>query len=84
MSEIIFPLPPEGKKRFETRLIKHNGAMRQAIFIDGEMLDWSINMHDFAEAAKMGPQYLNVIKEDIIKHFTNSVSDFFVIFDMAS
>lgn len=78
MSEIILPFPeiPEGTKRFGTKLIKLNGAMRQAIFIDDEMLDWSINMHDFAEAKAMGSKYFNVIQQDIVKHFIDSVSDF--------
>lgn len=78
MSEIILPFPeiPEGKKRFGTKLIKLNGAMRQAIFIDDEMLDWSINMHDFAEAKAMGPKYFSVIQQDIVRHFVGSVSDF--------
>lgn len=68
---------PVGKKSFEVRMIKGKGGeIRHAIFIDGEMLDWSIDMHDFLDAMKMGPQYLNAIKADIVKHFTASVSDF--------
>lgn len=89
MSDIIFPsneeFPPQyqiipvpiGKKSFEVRMIKGKGGeIRHAIFIDGEMLDWSIDMHDYLDAMKMGPQYLNAIKADIVKHFTASVSDF--------
>lgn len=79
MSEIIqFGLPhvPDGKKKFEVKLIKKDGALRQAIFINDEMLDWSINMHDFAEAKAMGPKYFNVIQQDIVRHFIDSVSDF--------
>jgi len=68
---------PIGKKSFQVRMIKGKGGeIRHAIFIDGEMLDWSINMHDYLDAMKMGPQYLNAIKADIVKHFTESVSDF--------
>jgi hypothetical protein len=72
----IIPIPI-GKKSFEVRMIRGKGGeIRHAIFIDGEMLDWSIDMHDYLEAMKMGPKYLNAIKHDIVKHFVASVSDF--------
>ena len=68
---------PLGKKSFLVRPIKgKDGGIKHAIFIDEEMLDWAIDMHDYLDAMRMGPQYLNAIKADIVKHFTESVSDF--------
>lgn len=68
---------PLGKKSFAVRGVTgRDGGIKHAIFIDGEMLDWAIDMHDYLEAMKMGPQYLKSIKIDIVKHFTQSVSDF--------
>ena len=71
------PPVPLGKKSFMVRAIKgKDGGIKHAIFIDGEMLDWAIDMHDYLDAMKMGPMYLNAIKADIVKHFIESVADF--------
>lgn len=80
MSEIIqFPRPevPEGKKRFEVRIRpKPDGSVEKAIFIDDELLDWSIDMNSYMEAVKMGSKYLRAVQADISRHFVESVSDF--------
>lgn len=82
MSEIIqFPnqnTPPwEGAKSFEVKMCKHaNGSIEKAIFIDGEMLDWSIDIGAYMEAVKMGLMYQREAQKDIERHFVASVSDF--------
>lgn len=78
MSEEIlqFPTPPEGKKRFEVKVRQANGGgIEKAIFIDGELLDWQIDMNSYMEAMKMGPMYRREIQRNIEEHFVSSVSD---------
>lgn len=72
------PLLPDGTpmSSFETKTRRApGGGIENAIFIDGEELDWTVNMNDFMQAAKMGPKYLKAVKENIAKHFLESVSD---------
>jgi hypothetical protein len=65
-----------GLAKFETRILKHpNGELERKVFINGEMLDWSVDLTSFREAQKMGPMFQRAIKEDIAKHFTESISD---------
>lgn len=54
----------------------NNGTLEKAIFIDDEMLDWSIDMSSFVEAVKMGPTFMRAVQRDIERHFIDSVSDF--------
>jgi hypothetical protein len=66
----------KGKVKFETRIFKHaNGNLERKIFIDGIMLDYSVDLSSYVEAVQMGPAYEQAIKADIVKHFTNCVSD---------
>lgn len=68
---------PEGKKRFEVRMyMAEKGNLKQGIFIDGQLLDWSIDVHDLFEAKKMGVQYIRDLEIDVIRHFLQSISDF--------
>jgi hypothetical protein len=65
------------KVPFETRILRHpDGSFERKIFINNELLDWSVDVASFQEAQKMGPMYQRAVKEDIVKHFTNSVSEF--------
>lgn len=65
------------KYRFEVKIrMGNNEALERAIFIGGEKLDWSINMHSLLEAKLMGPSYFAEVQKDIAKHFVESVSDF--------
>ncbi len=69
-------MEPIQKKRFEVRMKMHpNGSIEKQIFIDNEMLDWSVDSSSFLEAQKMGPQYMRAVQEDIAKHFIESVSE---------
>ncbi len=65
------------KKKFEVKMRMHpNGSIEKQIFIDGEMLDWSVDSSSFLEAKMMGPQFMRAVQEDIVKHFTKSVGEF--------
>lgn len=77
--EIILPpeeVIPEGRKKFETRVKIHpNGSVEKEIYINNELLDWSVDISSYMEARKMGDMYHNAIKRDIAKHFIDAVSD---------
>ena len=63
--------------RFEVRMGKgENGAIKQAVFINGELLDWSVDVSSLMDAFQMGPQYYRAAQKDIEKHFVDSVSEF--------
>jgi hypothetical protein len=63
-------------KRFEVMMRMHpNGEIEKKIFIDGQMMDYSIDVHAFREACKMGLQYKLAVQRDIAKHFIDCVSD---------
>ncbi len=64
------------KKRFQVMQHIVNGGMRKDIFIDGELLDWSVDTESLREAMKMGPKFFRSVQQDIEKHFVESVSDF--------
>lgn len=64
-----------GKKFFEVKIEKlSDGTMKKGIWIDGEYLDYSINVNDYFRACQMG--YKKDVQENIIKHFVKSVSEF--------
>jgi hypothetical protein len=70
-------LIPEGKSKFEVRMhMAEKGNLKQGIFIDGQLLDWSVDVHDLLEAKKMGTQYIKDLEIDVIRHFLQSISDF--------
>jgi hypothetical protein len=85
MSEIINPFEkeqpptlPDGtpKKKFQVMMRKgKNGVLEKAIFIDGELLDWSVDMTSLADALHMGPKFFAAAQKDIAKHFIESVSE---------
>ena len=50
--------------------------LRKGIFIDNELFDWGIDEDSFKEAMSMGPEYFNVFKADIERHFIESISEF--------
>ena len=67
---------PEGKIKFEVKMRKgNNDALEKAIFIDDELLDWSVDISSLVEAMKMGPKFYKSVQRDIEKHFTESVSE---------
>ena len=62
--------------RFEVKMRPNRGGIEKAIFIDGELLDWSVDVSSLMEAAKMGPKFYRAAQRDIEKHFVDSVSEF--------
>ena len=64
------------KKRFQVMIRNHNGKLEKCILIDGELLDWSIDLSSFLDATKMGPMFRKEIQRSIVEHFVDSVSDF--------
>ena len=66
-----------GLKRFEVRTRPaKGGGIENAIFIGGELLDWTVDLNTMMEAAKLGPHFLREVQKDIERHFAESVSDF--------
>lgn len=53
-----------------------DGSIEKSIFIDDELLDWSIDINSYLEACKMGPHFKAAVQKDIERHFVESVSDF--------
>jgi hypothetical protein len=74
-------MPPEGKKSFKVMMRQgKNGVMEKAIFIDGELLDWSVDITSLMDAKKMAknmnsPYIWREVQKDIAKHFLEAVSD---------
>jgi hypothetical protein len=81
MEEEIISMFPEDEngnrlKRFEVKMRKgKNGTVEKAIFIDNELLDWSIDMNSLMEAMRMGPKFFRAAQKDIERHFVESVSE---------
>lgn len=66
-----------GKKKFQVMMrVGHDGGLEKAIFIDGELLDWSVDLESLRDAMKMGPLFFKEVQKDIQKHFVESVSEF--------
>lgn len=77
-NENIVPLREDGtpKVTFQAMMRKgDNETVEKAIFIDGELLDWSVDVSSLMEAMSMGPKYFKAVQRDIEKHFTDSVSE---------
>lgn len=80
MTDQINPeITPEelGKKTFKVMMRPDgSGGFEKAIFIDGDLLDWRVDMNSYFEAMKMGPIFQKEIQKSIAEHFTESVSEF--------
>jgi hypothetical protein len=73
------PLRADGtpKVRFDVGMRRRpDGTIEKAVFIDGKKLDWSLDMSSLMEAKQMGPKFFREMQKDIIRHYTESVSDF--------
>lgn len=63
-----------GKVTFEVRVKKYpNGSLEKSIWINGELLDYSVDISSYIEACKMGLK--RYIQKDIAKHFLGAVSE---------
>lgn len=65
----------KGLKKFDVRHYEENGALKQAVFIDGICLDYEIDITAFRQASKMGPEYKKAMQVDIVNHFVSAVSE---------
>lgn len=78
-----WPKLPDGTRMsiFQVRMRQvKNGTIEKSIFIDGELLDWAIDVTSFLEAQAMAikmrnPSILLHVKQDIERHFTEAVSE---------
>jgi len=73
------PLKPDGNPMltFEVKMRKNdNGTIEKAIFIGGEMLDWTVDGSSLMEAMKMGHKFYRAVQRDVEKHYVESVSEF--------
>jgi hypothetical protein len=66
----------ENKSKFEVRFYKtQDGQMKKDIFINDELLDYSIDISSYREACQMGHQFKVEAQKSIEKHFTECVSE---------
>lgn len=72
------PLDQNGnpKLRFQVKLRKGKNGVEQAVFINGELLDWSADVASLSKAYRMGPEFYKAAQNDVVKHFIESVSEF--------
>jgi hypothetical protein len=76
MSESISTPEELGMRRFEVQLRPaKGGGLEKAIYIDGEMLDWQVDLNSYMEAVKMGPAFMLEAQKSIAEHFVEAVSD---------
>ncbi len=62
---------------FEVKMrLGNNDTIEKAIFINGEHLDWAVDVSSLMDARRMGLKFFEVVKKDIQKHFVESVSEF--------
>lgn len=66
----------DNKKKFEVRTERTtDGFLQKNIYIDGELFDWGIDEESFDWAKKQGPVFFEAAKQDIAKHFLESLSE---------
>jgi len=66
----------KGMKKFQVMVRPaKGGGIEKAVFIDDQMLDWQVDLMSYAEAMKMGPEYVVEVQKSIAKHFIEAVSD---------
>ncbi len=54
-----------------------NGKKENALFIDNEQFEWSVDEASVAKVAATGDEFMmNAIKKDIEQHFLDSLSEF--------
>ncbi len=53
-----------------------DGSFEKDIFIDGERLNYSIDLAAYLDACKISPQMKLVVQKDIERHFIESVGEY--------
>lgn len=65
------------KLKFEVKFKQQpDGKIDKAIFINGEMFDYSIDQKSYNKACEMGPDTKGAVQQNITEHFVNSLSEF--------
>lgn len=65
------------KKKFVVKSSKDdNGKVIKAIFVDGEMLDYSIDEEALKKVSALGAEYKKMALLDIERHFIECLSEF--------
>tara|TARA_Y100000034_G_scaffold136230_1_gene211674 strand:+ start:67 stop:333 length:267 start_codon:yes stop_codon:yes gene_type:complete len=66
------------KKKFQwMHRVLPNGKKENALFIDNEQFEWSVDEASVAKVAATGDEFMmNAIKKDIEQHFLDSLSEF--------
>lgn len=76
MSEENLTPEEHGLRRFEVMVRPaKGGGLEKCVFIDGEMLDWQVDLNAYMEAVKMGPAFMLEVQKSIAEHFVEAVSD---------
>jgi len=63
------------QKKFEVKFKKLGDKVVKAIFIDGVMLDYSVDVEALKKISELGPEYKRAALLDIEKHFIECVSE---------
>lgn len=66
------------RKKFDvkTHIDPYSGLLRKDVFIDDKLFEWEIEEKTWSMLHKMGAEYVEVAKIDILKHFCQSLSEF--------
>lgn len=65
------------KKKFESKITKDRyGKTVKGLFVDGELLDYSVDVEALKKISALGPEYRKLALEDIERHFCECLSEF--------
>ncbi len=69
---------PIKRQKFEvkTYIDPHSGLLRKDVFIDEKLFSWEVDEKAWKNLTAMGPEYVEVAKIEILKHFCDSLSQF--------
>lgn len=70
--------PKIRRQRFEVRshIDPFSGLLRKDVFVDDKLFEWEVDEKSWKSLTQMGPEYAEVAKLDVMKHFCQSLSDF--------
>lgn len=67
----------QDKKKFEAKITKDKyGKTVKGLFVDGELLDYSVDIESLKKISALGPEYKKMALADIEKHFCECLSEF--------
>lgn len=70
--------PKIRRMRFQvmTHIDPFSGKLRKDVFVDEKLFEWEVDEKSWKMLNKMGNEFVEVAKLDIMKHFCQSLSDF--------